>query len=121
MEEKKIIQRWNELPFLYRVQIWAYLLCGICSAICYPLTTKLIYSSVETETLASRLVLSSIIGITLSLLWLNIQEKLYNFLYSDENCLCLQRKHIHFKECIETIATSQENKKKYIKNNKNQE
>jgi hypothetical protein len=79
MAEKKIIQRWNELPFLYRVQIWAYLLCGICSAICYPLTTKLIYSSVETETLASRLVLSSVIGIVLSLLWLNIQEKLYKY------------------------------------------
>lgn len=79
MGEKKIIQRWNELPFLYRIQIWAYLLCGICSAICYPLTTKLIYSSVETETLASRLVLSSVIGITLSLLWLNIQEKLYKY------------------------------------------
>lgn len=79
MGEKKIIQRWNELPFLYRVQIWAYLLCGICSAICYPLTTKLIYSSVETETLASRLVLSSVIGIALSLLWLNIQEKLYKY------------------------------------------
>jgi intein-encoded DNA endonuclease-like protein len=42
-------------------------------------------------------------------------KKIYNFLYSDENCLCLQRKHIHFKECIETIATSQENQKKYIK------
>lgn len=79
MGEKKIIQRWNELPFLYRVQIWAYLLCGICSAICYPLTTKLIYSSVETETLASRLVLSSVIGIALSLLWLNIQEKMYKY------------------------------------------
>lgn len=79
VSEKKIKQRWKELPFLYRVQIWSYLLCGICSAICYPLTTKLIYSSVETETLASRLALSSIIGIILSLLWLNIQEKLYKY------------------------------------------
>lgn len=77
--EKKLIQRWIELPFLYKVQIWAYLLAGICGAIAYPLTTKLIYSSVETETLASRLVLSSLIGIGLSVLWLNIQEKLYSY------------------------------------------
>lgn len=79
MQENKIIQRWNELPFLYRVQIYAYLTCGICNAISYPLTTKLIYSSVETETLASRLALSSIFGLVLSILWLNIQERLYKY------------------------------------------
>lgn len=77
--EKRIIQRWKELPHLYKVQIYAYTFCGICAAICYPLTTKLIYSSVHTETLASRLVLSSFIGIGLSLLWLNIQNRLYRY------------------------------------------
>ena len=75
--EKKLIQRWKELPFLYKIQILAYLLAGICGAISYPLTTKLIYSSVEINTLASRLVISSFIGIILSVLWLNIQEKLF--------------------------------------------
>lgn len=79
MSEKRIKQRWTELPFLYKVQIYAYLFSGICGAICYPLTTKLIYSSVDTDVLASRLVISSLIGISLSLLWLNIQEKLYRW------------------------------------------
>lgn len=77
--EKGIRQRWCELPFLYKVQIYAYLLAGICGAIAYPLSTKLIYSSVETDILASRLVLSSVIGIVLSALWLSIQEKLYKW------------------------------------------
>lgn len=77
--EKKLKERWVELPFLYKVQIWAYLLAGICGAIAYPLTTKLIYSSVNTDVLASRLVISSFIGIALSVLWLNIQEKLYSW------------------------------------------
>lgn len=77
--EKKLKERWVELPFLYKVQIWAYLLAGICGAIAYPLTTKLIYSSVNTDVLASRLVISSLIGISLSVLWLNIQEKLYSW------------------------------------------
>lgn len=77
--EKKIFQRWAELPFLYKVQIWAYLLAGICGAVAYPLTTKLIYSSVNTDVLASRLVISSFVGIALSVLWLNIQEKLYTW------------------------------------------
>lgn len=77
--EKKLKERWFELPFLYKVQIWAYLLAGICGAIAYPLTTKLIYSSVNTDVLASRLVISSFIGIVLSVLWLNIQEKLYSW------------------------------------------
>ena len=79
MIEKRISQRWNELPSLYKVQIYAYLFSGICGAICYPLTTKLIYSSVDTNVLASRLIISSLIGISLSLLWLNIQEKLYRW------------------------------------------
>lgn len=79
MNEKKIINRWKELPFLYKVQISSYFLAGICSAIAYPLTTKLIYGSVETDTLAYRIVLSSLIGIALSLLWLNIQERLYKY------------------------------------------
>lgn len=77
--EKKIKERWKELPWLYKIQLWAVLFAGICGAIAYPLTTKLIYSSVETETLASRLVLSSIIGIVLSILWLSIQERLYKY------------------------------------------
>lgn len=79
MKEKKIRERWRELPMLYKVEIWAYLLSGICGAIAYPLTTKLIYSSVDTEVLASRLVLSSLIGLILSVLWLTIQEKLYKW------------------------------------------
>lgn len=88
--EKKLIQRWNELPYLYKIQIFAYLLAGFCGAIAYPLTTKLIYSSVETETLASRLVVSSLIGIFLSVLWLNIQEKLYTWFipFTVIECLC---------------------------------
>lgn len=77
--EKKITQRWAELPCLYKVQIYAYLLSGLCGAICYPLTTKLIYSSVNTDVLASQLVLSSLIGLGLSLLWLNIQNRLYSW------------------------------------------
>lgn len=77
--EKKITQRWIELPYLYKIQIFAYLLSGLCGAISYPLTTKLIYSSVDTDVLASRLVLSSLIGLGLSLLWLNIQNKLYSW------------------------------------------
>lgn len=77
--EKGIRQRWCEFPFLYKIEIYAYLLAGICGAIAYPLTTKLIYSSVETDILASRLVLSSVIGIVLSALWLSIQEKLYKW------------------------------------------
>lgn len=77
--EKKIGKRWKELPYLYKIQIWAYLIAGICGALAYPLTTKLIYSSVETETLASRLVLSSVIGIILSVLWLNFQKRLYSW------------------------------------------
>jgi hypothetical protein len=88
--EKKLIQRWKELPFLYKIQIWAYLLSGVCGAIAYPLITKLIYGSVETETLASRLVLSSLIGLVLSVLWLNIQEKLYTWFihFTVIECLC---------------------------------
>jgi hypothetical protein len=77
--EKKIKERWKELPELYKIQLWAVLFAGICGAIAYPLTTKLIYSSVETEILASRLVLSSVIGIVLSILWLSIQERLYKY------------------------------------------
>ena len=80
--EKKITQRWDEMPYLYKVQILAYLLSGLCGAISYPLTTKLIYSSVNVDVLASRLVLSSLIGLGLSVLWLNIQNKLYSwFIY----------------------------------------
>ena len=70
------------MPYLYKVQIFAYLLSGLCGAISYPLTTKLIYSSVDTDVLAGRLVLSSLIGLGLSILWLNIQNKLYSwFIY----------------------------------------
>lgn len=93
MKEKNIINRWIELPYLYRIQIISYFVFGICSAIAYPLTTKLIYSSVNTSTLSSRLVLSSVIGLILSILWLNIQEKLYKYF-------------IHFTiiECISYIS-----------------
>ena len=78
-KEKKIIQRWKELPYLYKIQLWSYLIAGICGAISYPLTTKMIYSSVEVDVLSERLVLSSLIGLGLSWLWLTIQEKMYKW------------------------------------------
>lgn len=89
-EEKNLLQRWKELPSLYKVQIYAYLLAGFCGAIAYPLTTKLIYSSVETETLASRLALLSIVGVILSVLWLTIQEKLFSWFiqFTIIECIC---------------------------------
>lgn len=77
--EKKIIQRWKELPFLYKIQLLSYLTAGICGAIAYPLTTKVIYSSVETDVLAERMVLSSCIGLVLSWAWLMIQERLFKY------------------------------------------
>ena len=79
MSEKRLFRRWIELPFLYKIQLCAFLLAGICGAIAYPLTTKLIYSSVNVEVLAGRMVLSSIIGISLSVAWLTIQERLYSY------------------------------------------
>ncbi len=78
-KEKKIIQRWKELPYLYKIQLWSYLIAGICGAIAYPLTTKMIYSSVEVDVLSERLVLSSLIGLGLSWLWLTIQEKMFKW------------------------------------------
>ena len=79
MKEKKITQRWKELPYLYKVQLISYLVAGVCGAISYPLTTKMIYSSVDTNVLAERLVLSSCIGLVLSWAWLMIQEKLFKY------------------------------------------
>ena len=79
MKEKKIKQRWKELPYLYKVQLISYLVAGVCGAISYPLTTKMIYSSVDTSVLAERLVLSSCIGLVLSWAWLMIQEKLFKY------------------------------------------
>lgn len=79
MKEKKITQRWKELPYLYKVQLISYLVAGICGAISYPLKTKMIYSSVDTNVLAERLVLSSCIGLVLSWAWLMIQEKLFKY------------------------------------------
>ena len=79
MKEKKIKQRWKELPYLYKVQLISYLVAGICGTISYPLTTKMIYSSVDTNVLAERLVLSSCIGLVLSWAWLMIQEKLFKY------------------------------------------
>ena len=75
--EKKIKERWKELPYLYKIQLWSYLIAGICGAISYPLTTKVIYSSVEVDILAERMVLSSLIGLGLSYLWLTVQEKMF--------------------------------------------
>ena len=75
----KVKQRWKELPYLYKVQLISYLVAGICGAISYPLTTKMIYSSVDTNVLAERLVLSSCIGLVLSWAWLMIQEKLFKY------------------------------------------
>ena len=57
----------------------SYLVAGVCGAISYPLTTKMIYSSVDTNVLAERLVLSSCIGLVLSWAWLMIQEKLFKY------------------------------------------
>lgn len=79
MEEKKILQRWKELPHLYKVQLWSFLIAGVCGAICYPMTTKVIYTNVEQDILAERMLISSIIGIGLSWLWLTIQEKMYRY------------------------------------------
>ena len=79
MKEQKITQRWKELPYLYKVQLISYLVAGVCGAISYPLTTKMIYSSVDTNVLAERLVLSSCIGLVLSWAWLMIQEKLFKY------------------------------------------
>lgn len=89
MKEKRIKQRWIELPYLYKIQIISYLIAGICGAISYPLTTKLIYSSVETDILASRLVISSLIGICLSVAWLTIQERLYKLFVWFNSLECL--------------------------------
>lgn len=77
INEKKIIERWKELPFLYKIQLISFFIAGICGAIAYPLTTKVIYSSVEVDVLSERLVLSSLIGLALSYLWLTIQEKMF--------------------------------------------
>lgn len=78
-EEKKIGRRWKELPWLYKIQLWSYLIAGIYGAISYPLTTKMIYSEVKVDILSERLVLSSLIGLGLSWLWLTIQEKMYRW------------------------------------------
>lgn len=78
-KEKKILTRWKELPYLYKIQLWAYFIAGVCGAISYPLTTKMIYSSVDVDVLAERMVLSSLIGLGLSWLWLTIQEKMYKY------------------------------------------
>lgn len=77
MKEKTLITRYNELPFLYKIQLYAHLLAGICGAISYGVVTKMIYSSVDVDLITERLILSSIIGIILSVLWLTIQEKLF--------------------------------------------
>lgn len=79
VKEKKIKRRWKELPYLYKIQLWSYLIAGICGAISYPLTTKMIYSSVEIDVLSERLVLSSLIGLGLYWLWLTIQERMYKY------------------------------------------
>ena len=79
MSEKKIKQRWVELPFLYKIQLISFFIAGLCGAISYPLTTKVIYSSVEVDILAERLVLSSVIGLVLSWLWLTIQERMFKY------------------------------------------
>lgn len=78
-KEKQIIQRWKELPFLYKIQLWSYFIAGVSGAVSYPLTTKMIYSSVDVSVLSSRLVLSSCIGLLLSYLWLTIQERMYKW------------------------------------------
>lgn len=79
MHEKKIIQRWRELPFLFKIQLISYFISGLAGAISYPLTTKMIYSNVDVNVLSERLVLSSLIGLGLSWLWLTIQEKMYKY------------------------------------------
>lgn len=90
MEEKSLLNRWYELPFLYQVQLWAHLIAGICGAIAYGIVTKMIYSSVNVNLITERLILSSIIGIILSVLWLTIQEKLFSWFvqFTILECLC---------------------------------
>lgn len=90
MEEKKLLTRWIELPFLYKIQLWAHLLAGVCGAIAYGIVTKMIYSSVDVNLITERLILSSIIGIVLSILWLTIQEKLFSWFihFTILECIC---------------------------------
>ena len=42
-------------------------------------------------------------------------NKIYNFLYKDENCLCIERKHSHFTECLSVIKEAHEAQKTYVK------
>lgn len=79
VKEKNIIQRWKELPILFKIQLISFFIAGVCGAIAYPLTTKMIYSFVDVSVLSERLVLSSVIGLGLSWLWLTIQEKMYKY------------------------------------------
>lgn len=90
MEEKSIFVRWFALPFLYKIQLWSHLLAGICGAISYGIVTKMIYSSVNVDLLTERLILSSVIGIVLSILWLTIQEKLFSWfiVLTIIECIC---------------------------------
>lgn len=77
VKEKNIILRWKELPVLFKIKLISGLVAGICGAACYAITTKLIYSNVEVDTLTSRILISSLIGITLSALYLNFQNILF--------------------------------------------
>lgn len=77
MSEKSLIERWVVLPSLYKIQLWAHLVAGVCGAIAYGIVTKTIYSSVNVDLITSRFLISSIIGICLSILWLTIQERLF--------------------------------------------
>lgn len=45
----------------------------------------------------------------------NDLNKIYNFLYKNENCLCLERKRSHFNECLSVIKESYEAQKAYVK------
>lgn len=42
-------------------------------------------------------------------------KKIYDFLYKNENCLCLERKHIHFNKCLSIIQEAHEAQKTYVK------
>jgi hypothetical protein len=88
--EKHILERWKELPYLYKVQVWTILLMSIAGGISVPVTTKFIYSGADITVLSSRMAISNLIGVGFSVLWLNIQERLYKYFihFTIIECVC---------------------------------
>lgn len=88
--EKRIIERWKELPYLYKIQLWTILFMSIAGGISIPITTKFIYSQANITVLSSRMAISNLIGVGFSVLWLNAQEKLYKYFihFTIIECIC---------------------------------